>query len=404
MAVTQRLLALAFLPVLALLLSQTFYPNSLQNKIQYYVTGIPLLQALVSEKLPSRSDTPLVVTAFPHWSHYEKIAKIATALAEIRYPITLITGRIFGDEVKALHPNIAFWPIRGKPDKMTEEDYELMKTLEPGSDGETIFMQKKALIESMSDQHDTLQEVFQDFQKKYRRSKPLISLYDLPFVGHHLILLGSPGIRPDAVFGLSCHPIILDSNDTLPFHMGKRPHLGADAKAVHHEANQPDHIDHATREVSKAYWEMVRNLGAVHKHEWHIYHTMSALPDYLMSLGVPEFEFARSDLRPNIHYFGGLKTKEQNTVLIDELPIWWNDVAAALAAGKQIVVVSQGTVGTNLKDLLLPTLEALKDLKQVLVIVTTVTMDVADVPGLVIPSNARVSKFVPYDLLLPQVC
>jgi hypothetical protein len=80
-----------------------------------------------------------------------------------------------------------------------------------------------------------------------------------------------------------------------------------------------------------------------------------------MTLGVPEFEFPRSDLRPNVHYFGGLKSKKTPNTSETTLPDWWDDVAAAKAAGKQIVAVSQGTVGTDLSNLLLPTLEALKD-------------------------------------------
>jgi hypothetical protein len=406
MAIIQRLLALAFLPVLVLLISQTLYPGSTQTikeAVQAFLADSPLVSALVAEKLPSRSDTPLVVTAFPHWSHYEKIAKVAIVLAELGYPINFITGRIFEDEVKSLHPNITFWPIRGKPDKLTEEDYEMLKTFTPGSVEQALFMQKKALIDSIPDQHETLQEVFRNLQGGYGKEKPLISLYDLPFAGHHPILLGAPGIQPDASIGLSCHPITLDSHDSFPFYMGKRPHTGPDAQAVHHEANHPKHMDYVTREVSTAFWEKVRDLGAVNIHDWNIYHTMAALPDFLMSLGVPDFEFTRADLRPNIHYFGGFKTKQTQNVSSVDLPDWWDDVAAAKAAGKKIVAVSQGTLGLNLNDLLIPTLEALDDRDDVLVIATTVAVEVEDVPGLVVPSNARVAKFVPYDLLLPQV-
>jgi UDP:flavonoid glycosyltransferase YjiC (YdhE family) len=52
---------------------------------------------------------------------------------------------------------------------------------------------------------------------------------------------------------------------------------------------------------------------------------------------------------------------------------------------------------------LLPTLEALKDRTDVLIIATTVAVEVADIPDLVVPSNTRMAKFVPYDLLIPQV-
>jgi hypothetical protein len=48
-------------------------------------------------------------------------------------------------------------------------------------------------------------------------------------------------------------------------------------------------------------------------------------------------------------------------------------------------------------------LEALKDRTDVLIIATTVAVEVVDIPDLVVPSNTRIAKFVPYDLLLPQV-
>jgi hypothetical protein len=404
MANIQRLLALAFLPIIVLIISQTLYPDSIrtiQHAVQPYLDYVPLFRDLFAEKLVSRSETPLVVTAFPHWSHYEKLAKIAIVLADLGYPF--ITGRIFENEAKALHPNITFWPIHGKPDKMTPEDYKMLETFEPGSAEQDLFMQKKAFIDGISDQQLTLEQVFQDFRVRYGDSKPLISLFDLPYVGHHPILLGAPGIKPDASIAIGCHPLFLDSNDTFPFYMGKRPHVGPDARAVHHEANQPKYMDFATRDMTEAYWQKLREVGATEVRDWHIYHAFDALPEYLMALGVPDFEFPRSDLRSNVHYFGGLKTKLASEDRISELPYWWDDVAAAKAAGKKIVAVSQGTVGLNLNDLLIPTLDALKHRDDVLVIATTVAVEVKDVPGLVVPPNARVAKFVPYDLLLPQV-
>jgi hypothetical protein len=72
--------------------------------------------------------------------NYEKIAKIAFALADLGYPITF-TGRIFEDEVRGLHLNITFHPIHGKPDKITKEDYEMLKTLQPSSVEERLFVE-----------------------------------------------------------------------------------------------------------------------------------------------------------------------------------------------------------------------------------------------------------------------
>ncbi|KAH7071542.1 hypothetical protein BKA63DRAFT_419549 [Paraphoma chrysanthemicola] len=350
-----------------------------------------------------RADTPLIVTAFPHWSHYEKIARIAVALADLGYPITFITGRVFEQEVGNLHANITFQPIIGQPDKLSVEDYQVLKTLKPGSVEERVFLETKAVVEGMPDQHDTLQRVFSGFREAHGSSKPLISLYDLPFGGHIPILLGAPGIKPDASVALSCHPLTLDSVDTYPFHMGKRPQTSSDAASIHHEANQRHNMDDATRNITEAFWRKAKDLGSVEIHDWHTYHTMAFVPDHLMVLGVPEFEYPRSDLRPNVHYFGTFPRNKQQKSSDHDLPEWWDDIAVAKTAGKKIVAVSQGTLGTNMGDLLLPTLEALKDRDDILVIATTVAVEVKDVPNLVIPKNTRVAKFVPYDLLIPKL-
>jgi hypothetical protein len=406
MAFFQRLLALAFLPVIALLISQTFYPNSIksiQNALQPYIADIPLLRTMVADTLPPRSEIPLVVTAIPHWSHYEKVAKIAVGLAELGYPVTFITGAIFEADVKKLHSGIAFKAIQGRPDKMTKEEYEEAETFIPGTVPHELFMMKKGIVDAIPDQHETLQQVFRGIQDQWGDSRPIFSLFDAAYAGHHPILLGSPGIKPDASFALSCHPVFLDSNDTFPFWMGKQPAQGPNAKAIHREANQGKEMDYMTREISKALWDKYQDVGAVDRHDWHMYHLFQALPEYVMLLGIPEFEFARSDLRPNVHHFGGLKSKKALSASKADLPDWWDDVATAKAAGKHIVTVSQGTVGIDLTNLLLPTLEALKDRTDILLIATTVAVEVADIPDLVVPSNTRIAKFVPYDVLLPQV-
>jgi hypothetical protein len=401
-----RIFLFALVPVIALFALQSSYPHLLVDSVgsvQLQADKIPFLRQFLPKTLPSRYDTPLVLTGFPHWSHYEKVAKVAVALAELGYPITFTTGLIFEDDVKRLHPNITFWPMLGKPDKMTAEEYEMIKTFEPGSAELGLFMMKKALVDGMPDQHETLQHVFRDHKDRYGNDKPLISLYDSVFVGHHPVLLGAPGVKPDASLSISCHPLVLDSQDSYPFYMGKSPASGANATAMHQEANHPDNRDYATKEVSKLYWDKLKELGATEMHDWHIYHTFATVPDYLMTMGVPQFEFPRSDLRPNVHYFGGPKTPKKAASSANDLPDWWSDVAAAKQDGKKIVAVSQGTLAADLSELLIPTLEALKDRTDVLVVATTVAMEVEDVPGLVLPSNARIAKFVPYDKLLPQV-
>ncbi|KAH7353160.1 hypothetical protein BKA66DRAFT_553835 [Pyrenochaeta sp. MPI-SDFR-AT-0127] len=404
MSFPQRLLSLALVPIIALLVLQILSPNVFQNAhtfLQPYISSTSPRHH--KDLIPSRFETPLIVSAFPHWSHYEKIAKIAVILADLGYPITFITGRIFEKEASNLHPNITYYPLLGKADKITEEEFQTFISLPSGSEEAELYLQKVALVDNMPATHETLQQVFQKFRGRYGVKKPLLSFFDIVVMGHLPILLGAPGIKPDVSFAVSCHPLSIDSNDTYPFHVDKLPETGPDAKRIHWRAYQDRHQHYRTRELDLYLWKKLQNLGAVQDTYPSMLHAMGTLPDHLMTLGIPEFEYPRSDLRKNIHYFGALQAAQIDSAQEDILPLWWDDLAIAKQEGKKIVAVSQGTVATNLNDLLIPTLKALEDRKDVLVIASTVVVEPSEVPGLILPANARAAKFVPYNLLLPYI-
>lgn len=402
MAFIQRLLLLGLLPVIALVSLQVFFPATLRD-IQdvFQVWSGPTATHQLSS-LP-RSDTPLIMSAFTHWSHYEKIAKIAVVLAEIGYPITFVTGRLFENEVTNLHPNIKFFPLQGQADKLTEEEYKTFASLPEGSEEAALFLQKFALVNSIEPTHNTLQQVYKEFRDQHGPAKPILSFYDSVVVGHLPIMIGAPGIKPDVTWAIGLHPITLDSNDTYPFHMNKLPETGPNARELHWAAYQARHEHYRTRELDLALWAKFRDLGAVQDTFPSFLHAVASLPDHLMTMGIPEFEFARTDLRDNVHYFGGLQGKKKSVAKTTDLPPWWSDVEAAKKQGKKIVAVSQGTVDTNLNEILIPTLEALKEDENVLVIASTVAVEPEGLAELVVPGNARAAKFVPYDHLLPLV-
>jgi hypothetical protein len=395
MAPIQRVLSWVIVPVLALLTFRIFLPGYFQT-----LRINPLSQTYVFENVLARSETPIVVSAFTHWSHYEKVAKLAVVLAELGYPVIFVTGRMFEENVTGLHPRITFHPLLGGNDKMSAEDYATYASKEPGIEQE-LFIMKVALMGSMKPAHDTLQQVFEEFRREHGHDKPLISLFDTPVIGHHPILLGSPGIKPDASMVISYHPLSMNSNDSFPFYMGRAPHSGPDARAIHLKANEDQEADYKTATLSAWYWEALAQNGA--KTDRHLMDSMHSVTDRILALGAPEFEFPRHDLRPTVHYLGALKNPNKTTSKQPDLPAWWYEVVEAKKRGKKIVAVSQGTVETDLTNLVLPTLEALEDREDVMVVATTVAFEPEEVQDLVVPANARVAKFVPYDLLLPMV-
>ncbi|KAF2677645.1 hypothetical protein K458DRAFT_395713 [Lentithecium fluviatile CBS 122367] len=113
MALIHRTLALGIVPLAALILFQVFSPTTsrtIQHAILLYLSKTPLSNVFPGN-LPPPSETPLFIAAMIQWSHVEKVASVALALAELGYLITFITARVFQDHIRKLHPNIQFVPM-----------------------------------------------------------------------------------------------------------------------------------------------------------------------------------------------------------------------------------------------------------------------------------------------------
>lgn len=405
MAFLQRLFLLSLAPLLAFFALREYSPETLQTfetALRSYVADTPLSQYLSDPLLPP-SELPLLFSSVPQQSHVEKIAPIAVALAELGHPVTFICGRVFENYVSSLHPNIAFQPFEGNDDKFSEEDMKYWMSLPSGIEKE-IWATNKVIVDGAPDAHNTYQAYFKNFRDRYGDTKPLISLYDCTVIGHQTVHLGVPGIKPDASIGISLLPLLLHSNETFPSRLGRKPHQGPDAQEVHQKAYESIKTENPYEwEVSQAWWAKLKEMGSPRDDFPQVLDGMNVNSDYLVTMGIPEFEFPRKNVGIDLRYFGALKKPQEQQSESSDLPSWWNDVIQAKAEGKKIVVVSQGTVETKPEELILPTLEALKDREDVFVVATFYTSEPEEVPGLVVPENARVAKYVPHNALLPLV-
>jgi UDP:flavonoid glycosyltransferase YjiC (YdhE family) len=131
------------------------------------------------------------------------------------------------------------------------------------------------------------------------------------------------------------------------------------------------------------------------------------LADGVVQLTVEDFEYPRGDLPPTVEFVGPIPAGAHNASgalsVLDadrafEPPAWWSDVLAA----DTVVHVTQGTFdNAELDHLITPTLRALGDRDDVLVVVTT-GRPVDQFHGNV-PANARVTEWLPYSMLMPHV-
>lgn len=116
-----------------------------------------------------------------------------------------------------------------------------------------------------------------------------------------------------------------------------------------------------------------------------------------MHATVASFEYPRRDLPAHFHYIGPLLPGPTQGF---EPPAWW----AELSLGRPAVLVTQGTVATDPRHLLAPTIRALAD-EDLLVIATSGgSMEaVLDALGGSIPDNVKIERFIPYAELMPHI-
>lgn len=214
------------------------------------------------------------------------------------------------------------------------------------------------------------------------------------FVSHTIFYGGGwlheMGGPPNATLGDTC--LTYPSRDTAPSGMGMAPRGGITGRLRNKAL---DAIGRATvlAPVAKAVQELRGDLGLppVPKRDLEVGFFRS---EFLHIQLCPDgFEYPRSDLPPFVHFVGAPEPPMPKEF---DPPSWW----PRLLESKRVVLVTQGTIATDLTDLVEPCLEALTE-SDVFVVATTGGADPAVLGDL--PPNAVVTKFVPYAALLPHV-
>ncbi len=190
-------------------------------------------------------------------------------------------------------------------------------------------------------------------------------------------------------------PLTLNSRDTAPFGLKQAPDSSPDGQARNRELYQMRR-EVVFRDVIEYNDQLRRSLGlpAVAADPGEM-----ALSPYLFLQGsIPEFEYPRSDQPAQVHFVGPLLPPAPLSQDFKP-PHWWPE----LMQGRPVVHITQGTIDTDLRELLLPAIEALAD-EEVLVVATTGGGKSVQSLGLTdLPANLRLEPYLPHAALLPYV-
>jgi UDP:flavonoid glycosyltransferase YjiC (YdhE family) len=206
------------------------------------------------------------------------------------------------------------------------------------------------------------------------------------------MLLGPRAQRPAIVL---CGTMLLhcQRDDGAPHFVGLPPAI-SDAQRKEHAAISKEQDRLVYDPVKRRLNARLAALG-VKPLSIDLWHALVALPDAYLQLTVPSFEFPRRHLPASVHFVGTPPIIPNQA----PLPPW----AHELDGSRKVILVTQGTVSNlDFGRLVAPTLAALENDSDVLVVVTTGGRSLDAVPGRV-PGNVRLATYLPFEWLLSKV-
>lgn len=199
----------------------------------------------------------------------------------------------------------------------------------------------------------------------------------------------APSNLPKSV-AIGVFPFAGSSRDTAPFGSGLLPNASALGRVRNRVMNLAmRHLVFGP--VQRHLNDVRRGLGLAPIVEHGLIDAAGLCYRRYLQATIPAFEYPRSDLSPRVEFIGPLLPSAPQSFT---LPSWWGE----LDRDRPVVLVTQGTVAKDPAQVILPTLDALRD-DPVTVIVTAPGWDAPKD----LPKNAIIAGFVPYSELLPRV-
>ncbi|GAD93453.1 hypothetical protein SNOG_06129 [Paecilomyces variotii No. 5] len=344
--------------------------------------------------LPSSKDQVHIVIGSTHrFSHLEKAKVIGAHLIKRGYRVTIVAGQSVRDEVESI--GAFFAPMQGRAGgSPTKPEYNHPPP--PWAKEMEISALKNFFIGPIPDEYKSVQDVLKTLQQTEGDQTKVIYMDDIICGAMLPVYFGAPGaIKPKGVIKVGTTPIPHESAGTPTWTLGipsksTNPDGVSDLwdtkKEIYMSEDIQNHFENTLRETGVP----ADNLGALPR----FMHSQGTCCDAYLALSIPEFEYCGRDAPEPIRFVGSLPTVGH---VPSNLPEWWDEVIHAQGQErKPIVVVSQGAVNNDPTDLILPTIEALKD-ENVTVIATLVRGPKITID---LPRNVKLAQFIPFDILL----
>jgi MGT family glycosyltransferase len=326
----------------------------------------------------------ILMASTPATGHINPLLAIGHVLMAEGHELTVLSGTWLRDRIERSGAKFRAFPATADIDL---RDILVVAPelggIPPGFEWMRVGLQR-VFIDRIAAQHAGLQRVLCDFPAD-------VIVGDDMIFGVLPMLLGPRSERPPIVL---CGTSILHwcRNDGAPHFLGLLP-ATSPAELEQYAAIAAEY-ERLTNGPAVASLNRVLNELGVEPMPLTLFDSVVELADAYMQLTAPSFEFPR-DIPATVSFVGTPPIISNQA----PLPPWAND----LDGSRKVVLVTQGTVANhNFGLLVAPTLAALANEPDVLVVVTAGGRPIDAIPGPV-PANARVASYLPFEWLLPKV-
>lgn len=318
----------------------------------------------------------VLIAATPLTGHVNPLLSIARLLADRGDEVVMISSPAFRPKIEAA--GLRFVPY----DDNNSAEY-LEPNLPPGPERWTHEFERR-FIDPMPVQAALLLNLIAS-------EAPDVIVAGSMFLGVLPLLLDTRPRPPIVVLNVSF--LYLDRPDGAPVGMGLPP--ARDEAERQRYAGLKAAMDAAFVDPVRAYADALLAKLGLPPLRASLTQSIATLPDVFLQPTVPAFEYDYGPLPQNLQFVGLLPNGQSKI----PLPDWWQD----LDRSKPVVLVTQGTLANNnFGELIEPTLQALADRDDLTVVVTTGGRPVEEIQ-MSIPANSRVSTFLPFDEVLPEI-
>lgn len=326
----------------------------------------------------------ILMASTPAVGHLNPLLAVARILQARGDDVVLTTATSLASRVT--DAGVRFAPLDPEADldfRRIDEILPDRERLPPGPVREGYVFQR-VFLDPMPAQARTLRTLIDG-------EKPDVVVVDQIFCGSTPLFLDQARSRPPLVtLGVSFLP--LDRPDGAPLWLGLPP--ASDAATRKRYAELAAQVDASFAPVRAHTDDLLGTLGLPPLQESLMQARVMHCDAYLMPT-VPAFEYDFFSPPDHVRFIGALAAPPSTA----PLPDWWGD----LDGDRRVVLVTQGTVAnTDFGQLIEPTLAALADRDDLLVVVTTGGRPVGEI-ATVVPRNARLAPFLPFAALLPKV-